>query len=502
MNTRNPQSQQQPQPPPPPPPPPPSTTTTTSRYLVARGIRYVVPYLHEQSYSVRQPHAGKSVVQVLSLALGRQHLSSDALDAYFRRQVLHGRIGLRRSKTHKADTGPFTCCCTVDGGAANSISPAFQTVLDPDMITAPKDRLHILQHVHERCTIYRGPLTTIPCCTGASASASASTVNDNDNDNDDQQQQQQEEYYRAVFKPAGLPVINGEGECRGCVAGLIRDDGSWHLGHRLDLSVSGILLLGKGKGRAGKLLKALSPDEKQKKTKGQNGQGGNAVLKAYLARVRGGEWLNNNDSETNNTNDNTNGNSIPSALQEVRCKLKWDNRAKKALVVTDNDDDDNDDDDDDNKNKNKARNTITLVQRLKWDAKTRESLVRVELVTGARQQVRAVLASMGLPIVGDTKYGGGAPVAVVDTPEDNDHDELSLYADDREGRLLKMLVREQVDWCDKCRWQIEEAKNGGTRRGAEELADTICLLSYHYRIPSLGIDAQVPDDMLPEWAIM
>jgi 23S rRNA-/tRNA-specific pseudouridylate synthase len=292
--------------------------------------------------------------------------------------------------------------------------------------------------------------------------------------------------YRAIFKPAGLPVINDEGDCHGCVSGLVkRRDETYELGHRLDLPVSGVLLLAKGGKRALRLIKALGPEEKE--------QG--KVLKAYLARVRvavqegsgdiggGAQCL--DDADWQN-------------MKEIRVKLRWDNRAKKASVVDSSSD---------------GRNTITRVQKLKWDASKGEGLLRVELVTGARQQVRAVLANMGLPIIGDTKYGGGPmfvptpkqtqppPTSAADLKEDQvQQSELRLYADDEKGCLLEMLRREKVDWCDKCRWQMEEASKGGTRQGADSLADSICLLSYHYRIPNLGIDVQLPDDMLPDWA--
>ena len=504
-------------------------------WIVVRGIRYVVPYLHQQKYSVRLQDAdrGLSVLQVLVSRLGRPYLPSADVEAYFRGAIVtDGRVSIRRHKKNpnlnsndnnniskKRKTGP--------NGNVNQhqdISHTrneFQRLVDPDLITARGDILKIQNHVHERCTIYRGPLVTILDIADMTASRSAMS----------NFKLQEEHHYRAIYKPAGLPVVNDEGLRYGCVAGMVRDEHNYHLGHRLDMPVEGVLLLGKGKKRAAKLMRALSPQAKQQSQ--SNGTDG-SVLKAYLARVKGGSWFRNNKDEAGNI-------ALPSPMHEVRRWLKWDTRSRKAIVVseneinpTDHNKTDKQHQSSDGRGETAPKETITRIQQLLWDDGKGESLIRVELVTGARHQIRAVVASLGLPIKGDITYGDEADIGI-EEGRDGDFDKaaredstiggctgkggasllhrnastavttkeksrLLLYADDDQGSLFNMLSKHRVDWCDKCRWQIDETKKGGTSRGAEQLGQAICLLSYHYRIPSLGIDVRVPDHMLPEWA--
>ncbi|KAL3924496.1 MAG: hypothetical protein SGILL_001007, partial [Bacillariaceae sp.] len=417
--------------------------SSCSRFVIVHGIRYVRPYLHDQVYSVRMHHADKQtpIAEVLADAFGRTSNSFEESLHYFQQEVKHGRVQWKRNKRSREDDEPL-----------------FETVLDPDLPTRRNDILKIQRHVHERC-IVGAPLITVPCRAGADIHNYTTCNNEED------------DCYRAIFKPAGIPVVGNEGTCYGSVTGILQDsgEGDYRLGHRIDLPVSGILLLGKGPRRGKRIIQALSPSMKQT-TEG--------FVKAYLARVKGGKDIVAKEE----------------GKIEVKCKLQWDNRQKKALVVDDNhvhykgEDKSNKDD---GKGK-KARDTITYVQGLKYDPNTNTSLVRVELVTGARQQVRAVLASLGIPIIGDTIYGGG------DFPQ---KEEYVLFRDDLQHSLLNMLQEEQKEWCDKCRWQMEEVKHGGTERGTEQLGQQICLLSYHYRIPSLGIDARVPNDLMPEWAM-
>ena len=467
------------------------------RYLIVRGIRYVVPYWHDQKYSVRLEDANRhlTVVQVLASRLGRPHVPPDQLETYFRRVLEEeGHVSIRRHQK-KNNNRAVKRPKKNGNNQVDATNDDYLQVQDPDTIVGRNDILKIRNHVHERCTLDRGPLVTLQDIICDSTSSS---------------------YYRAIYKPAGLPVMNNEGLAYGCVAGMVGDSSSgYHLGHRLDLPVEGVLLLGKGKKRAAKLIKALSPSAKQ--------QSGGGVLKAYLARVKGGATF----------SKQLVGNAVlqSDGMHEVRCFLRWDNRAKKAIVVASNDNENSAGDvKDHEKNSGSNKETITRIQQLEWDEVKKESLMRVELVTGARHQVRAVLASLGLPIKGDSTYGGGidanetaegnrrivdvdgAPDTFADmkdvqqstgtstTSLSNEESGLLLYADDDQGRLLSMLTKHEVMGCDKCRWQIEETKKGGTIRGTEQLNDMICLLSYHYRIPSLDIDVRLPDDMLPEWA--
>jgi 23S rRNA-/tRNA-specific pseudouridylate synthase len=405
-----------------------TSSAKSSRFLVVRGIRYVRPYMKEQQYSLRITNIGKTVAVVLAEAFHRRTNQLEDTISYMKREIESGRVQLERHRKSREDNGPFA---------------KFEVLRDPDRITEKGDRFKLLQHCHERCTIYRGPLKTIYVTPDEQGS------------------------FRAVFKPAGLPVVDENGGY-GTVEGLLEGE-DYRIGHRLDRPVSGILLLAKGRGRTGRLIKALAPESKQ--TQG--------VLKAYVARVKG---------------------EMGTEPRELKVKLSWDNRIKKAFI-----------------DEERGRETVTRVSRMSYDTQRGESVVRVELGSGARHQIRAVLSSsLNLPILGDVAYGGEPylhndaddddKVGVVDGMEQwqpredqTNQKELLLYADDEQDSLLKMLHHERMDWCDKCRWQVAETESGGTERGTDRLADYICLLSYQYRIPSLGIDVCVPDEMMPSW---
>ena len=409
--------------------------TSKPRFLVVNGISYIRPYLHDQTYSVRMQQADQqlSIAEVLAHAFGRESNKWEDSVQYFHNEICQGRVQWKRNKLKRNDDEPI-----------------FRTILNPNEPTRRNDVLKIQRHIHERCMVGT-KLVTMPC------------YSDNNNINVD-------DSYIAVFKPAGIPVVGSDGACYGSVTGILQQtgQGDYRLGHRIDLPVSGVLLLGKGPSRGKKIVQALSPTAKQ---------ASEGFVKAYLARVKGGK-------------------DVFGQRREIQCKLQWDNRQKKAIVVENENTDNRSAEAKKHKTKKTSKDTVTYVQRLEYDPATNTSLVRVELLTGARQQIRGVLASLGTPIVGDTSYGGG------ECPSKERKKEFTLFCDDKQQTLLTMLEEEQKDWCDKCRWQMEEVRKGGTKRGTEQLGHQICLLSYHYRIPSLGIDAMVPDNLMPDWAKM
>ena len=160
--------------------------------------------------------------------------------------------------------------------------------------------------------------------------------------------------------------------------------------------------------------------------------------------------------------------------KRVELKLSYDTATKKAFV-----------------DEAKGRLTVTLVRCIEYDLASDTTLIRVQLLTGARHQIRGTMAHLGHPIKYDTAYGGG------EGPID---DSWRLYKDNDQGQLAEMLRETTLPWCNKCKWTMESALNGGMERGADRAHHFIMLLSYQYVIPSLDINAVVPNHLLPEWA--
>jgi len=624
----------------------------SSTSVIVHGVRYVRPYLQFQQYSIRLHHEGMSIVDVLSTVFDRAHCSSEETKQYFTAQILEGRIEYKKTPT-KVNTHQQQH----QQHQKQWERPQFEVIKDPTFAVSKNGKLRMLRHIHERCTI-GSPIHEIPICAATSSRCFAvdksTSVPTLKSKRRSRIGQEKEQLFRAVFKPAGLPVIGGGGETSSrtgadrngsssridssSLQGLMRQDGGWYAGHRIDLPVSGIVLFGKGKGRAKTITQQLAPDMKQQQhqhRKVSNGKetgsgGGNGFVKAYLARVHGRPRLRESNIEPDEkrpklcTESGGPGMSSSSASGigsstiitnkkvQVNCQLIWDSRRRKSLVVgiddhvefdtndrdgrgtvrcTKNDttngislvskreweefiDPNNNNASVSNQSRNGAatnsssaastnsprkafssktkRDTTTFIQLIEYDQPTDTSFVRVELLTGARQQIRAVLGTLlGTPIVGDTTYGGhdfeefhnstrkNDPTTTTTSEPQSSSSNIRLYRDNQDGTLRKMLEDEYQPWCDKCRWQLEccrststntttttkpsadtstttttggvvdtsdpkeeqqEQQGGGTTLGVKSLTHQICLLSYQYRIPSLDIDAVVPDHMIPDWA--
>ena len=170
------------------------------QFLVVNNVRYVRPYIRQEVYSLRPKHVeGTAVVDIMVGAFGRSR--SDA-KTYMTKEVLAGRVELLRHRRFRGDEAPFT---------------SWTKVADPEMPTEKGDRLRITKHIHERATIFRGEIDFL----------------------------WSNNVMAAVYKPAGLPVVDDIGGYS-TVTGLLPGKG-WRAGHRLDLPVQGILLVGKGK---------------------------------------------------------------------------------------------------------------------------------------------------------------------------------------------------------------------------------------------------------------
>jgi hypothetical protein len=89
----------------------------------------------------------------------------------------------------------------------------------------------------------------------------------------------------------------------------------------------------------------------------------------------------------------------------------------------------------------------------------------------------------------DTLYDGGNPPVSQDK---------RLFVDDEKGSLEKMLAENNVEWCDKCNWQMREIKTGkGSDRGVKKVFHFICLHAWRYIVPLFGLDVVAEP---PEWA--
>lgn len=167
-------------------------------------------------------------------------------------------------------------------------------------------------------------------------------------------------YEDAVFvlvnKPAGVPVQGTRAGTGNSLEEMLRRlaQGKWspHVVHRLDLPVSGLLLVARSQPAARKLHALFESLE---------------VHKTYLAVVRTGPAL-------------------PQIPCVVDAPLKWLPSKQKALVAPDG---------------RPSKSILTACEPL-GDGK---AVVALDLITGRTHQARAHLAHLGLPIAGDTRYG-------------------------------------------------------------------------------------------------
>ena len=211
-----------------------------SEYVTVNGLRYVVPYISNQTYSVKGDHSGKEISQVLGetfrLQRGMQDL--DESKRHWQGEVEGGRISLKRRKTHKEDDGPFTS--------------DFENVPEETFTVKEQDKIRMNKHVHER--VVSGTQPTL--------------IKDTGN-------------FIIINKPAGIPCVDSQGGINNIIDIAIHElspqlrpgaSRKLHPVHRLDAPVSGILILARG----GKHVRLAMNDLRNRLAK-----------KWYLVRIHG-----------------------------------------------------------------------------------------------------------------------------------------------------------------------------------------------------------------------
>lgn len=118
----------------------------------------------------------------------------------------------------------------------------------------------------------------------------------------------------------------------------------------------------------------------------------------------------------------------------------------------------------------------------------------IQLTTGRKHQIRCHLSEVGMPIVGDAKYGGPIDDEFVD-PEAR---RSRLVFDANEPRLCKFYQQYFVPNCQRC--QFARKCFAGTERSPALTNSSvqICLHAWKYEFPSLNMSFESP---LPAWAM-
>ena len=258
--------------------------------------------------------------------------------------------------------------------------------------------------------------------------------------------------------------------------------------HRLDKPVSGVLLLGKSKRQAAKLLAKIQMKD--------------SVEKMYVARVQRVRPPAPVDLPEQGRSD-----AFPVEPFVVAAPMRWVSSEKRAVVVDPDSVISSEGDD-------AAALATTRFHQL-CELPDGTVLVDCRPLTGQRHQIRAHLAHIGWPIANDTVYAG---------PHPPDPQEFEAYKDDEDGTLSKMYSAPERwrDWCPKCEWTRQQISSEvqlarpeidktiwlHAHRYVYVCTDAVCLCIYmpaidrplsdcRYQIPDGGIDVKAP---LPPWA--
>ena len=394
--------------------------------VVVGGLQYAAPYDERKVTWIKDRFEGRPLCEVLGemwrMHRGEQPLAEAA--AFWRSEVQGGRVEYRGRK-RKIDDPNY------------EFRPP-----DPDLAVEKGASLRILRHVHERVV----PEATVRVLW-------------------------ENERVLAIDKPAGHATL-GETVGPNSLLGIVSQATGWscHPAHRLDKPVSGVLLLGKSKGKAAKLLSKISQKEK--------------VTKVYVARVQ--------RARAAGAAGAADAGSFGEEAFTVCAALRWAKGEGGA----------------------EARSEVVEGEALSAEKAVRERagrsmaalattsfrrlctmpdgtlVVECRPLTGQRHQIRAHLAHIGWPIANDGLYGGSLPA---------EGDERTAYQDDAKGTLAQFYgaPRHWRDWCPKCAWTRGLLEPGTERVPPPVGGGAIWLHALRYVIPDAGIDVTAP---LPRWA--
>ena len=316
------------------------------------GLRYVMPYESVNVHAVRERHHHCSLLKVCTEMFGDQ--GSGWLP-----EIEAGRVLVKRKRKRREDP-----------------MPVFEA-LGAEEVVEPQWQLKILRHVHERVSSGEDPTILW-----------------------------EDAKMMVVNKPAGLPTIDdigGSASVTSVVQRMRPELTTLRPAHRLDLGVSGALVLAKGGGAAKTLMKLFEE---------------RLVTKVYVARVMG---------------------RLPTDEPIVVTEsLDFATREGRAVVRP--------------PDAEGAKPSRTEMLHLGCFSDG-TSLVECRPHTGRRHQIRCHLAFLGHPIANDELYGGKGGGSGV---------HRRIYEDDASGTLLSMLEQAAVDWCDKCTWCLAAVRGAVT----------------------------------------
>lgn len=395
-------------------------------FVTVGGLQYAAPYEDSQVTSVKDHLAGKPLCEVLG-EMWRLHRGQQPLEeavAYWRSEVLGGRVQYRLKKRSK------------DDDAYRFVTPHV------DILVERQSSLRITKHKHVR---------VVPAVDVRVLFENADMI--------------------AIDKPAGIATCAAE-DGANCLMSMVQRATGFDClpAHRLDKPVSGVLLLGKSKRKAKKLLQQI-----QQKSQ---------VTKTYVARCQRAQLPNIEAAQVMHATAVPSGSlgGIDGPLT-VEAPLRWDSAASRAFVV----DVSTVPHEHDGKELLGAALATTRIRPL-CSLPDGTVLVEVQPVTGQRHQIRAHLSHLGWPIANDTVYGGRLPP----------HGQARAFQDDELGTLSSMYGAPEhwCSWCPKCNW-TQQQLSPDFEREPPTVDGGIWLHSHRYQIPEMGIDVAAG---LPSWA--